>query len=71
MGNIPNKPFKDFTTEEFMELEDYLTHEMWDKGSFSIPCPICGGTVTMKIMGSSSVTKCSTPDCICYTERGL
>lgn len=72
--SIPNKPFKDFTREDFFTLDEYLTREMWNKGKDSIRCPICGGTITTKILGiygTSSLTECSTPGCVHFTERGI
>ena len=66
-----NKKFKDLTRAEDDELEKYLTAEMWDKGFSSIECPICGGTITTKKYGNSSVTDCSTPGCVHIVYRGL
>lgn len=70
--SIPNKPFKDFTREDFFTLDEYLTREMWRKGKTSIKCPICGGTITTKdvgIYGASSLTECSTPGCVHIEAR--
>jgi hypothetical protein len=66
-----NKKFKDLTSREKDQLDEYLTRELWDKQKTSVECPICGGTITTNNYGSASVTDCSTPGCVHIVIRGL
>lgn len=74
MAEYTNKNYKKLSREEHIEFIGYLTREMWDKGKNSITCPFCGGTITTKmigIYGTSSLTECSTPGCVHFSERGI
>ncbi len=71
MAIYMNKKFKELTREEHLEFSDYLTREMWNKGKDSIECPFCGGVIHTKFLGNSSITECSTPDCVHIESRGI
>ena len=71
MEIIKNKKYKDMTQEEKLDLEDYLTRELWDKNKSSIICPVCGGTIVSRDIGTSNITKCNTEGCVYISLRGI
>lgn len=59
------------TRAEKSALDVYLTRELWDKDKTSITCPICGGTITSRDIGTSNITRCSTDGCVNISLRGI
>ena len=71
MEKFTNKKYENMTEAEKSALDIYLTRELWDKGKASIVCPVCGGTITSRDIGTSNITKCSTNGCVNISIRGI
>ena len=61
-----------FSLDQKKEIETYLWENMIAKKLTEIKCPVCGGVIRERYVGTGGYfLECSTPDCYHYEARGL
>lgn len=60
---------KKLNREQFDEIMTNLVYD--ENGNTNKKCPLCGNDVVIEFEGSSSTTKCKSPDCFSIGCRGI